>query len=405
MMHQRAMAQALDGSSVTGGTTLPSDAVYEILLRLPERTLCRFRVVCRSWRSLTTDPLFIQTYETYHRPEPLLVVANDGGDVHTVDLAGNVVKKLCNTHVTRATAPCPHFGPMCLVRTRTTVGILDLAAGTVYASLPADGFGHTKARRGGSAYRASYALGRAATSGEHKVLRILHPITMDSRQEQRCDVFTLDGSWRQRRSPLVNVRPSFPIHDVVIDGVAYFLSDHIADAHEPDSISWFDLETEEWGSVMLRGPLSSHGLLDNADDNEEYVDGYIGLRCELGLAKVNGWLVTIRTQWRNDSSVDLWFLRDIHKGIWVKKFKIQKLWPMVPRPLMLLDDGRIVFSVELVSATHHTLQIGDSSTPNVLVVRTYDPKTDESRDAARMQGKEIVGVYAGGGSLLRPRNI
>jgi hypothetical protein len=40
-----------------------------------------------------------------------------------------------------------------------------------------------------------------------------------------------------------------------------------------------------------------------------------------------------------------------------------------------------------------------------MIVRTYDPITDESTDVARMEDKEIVGVYAGGrGSLLRPRN-
>jgi F-box interacting protein len=399
------MAEALDRSSVAGGTVLPPDAVYEILLRLPARTLCRFRAVCQSWLSQTTEPLFIAKYEARNRPEPLLLVANDGGEIHTMDLAGNVVKKVCNTRVTLA-GPCGHIGPLCLVKTPPTVGVLDLAAGTVYASLPFDGSGPVTARR--NDYRAGYALGRAATNGEHKVLRILHP-DMDSRREQICDVLTLGGSsaWRRRPSPLVNVGPSFPIHDVVIDGVAYFLSDYIAatgNAHEPDSIASFDLEKEEWGSVTLRGPLSSHGLLDNADDIDDE-DDYIDHRLDLGLAKVNGWLVTIWNQRRNDSSVDLWFLKDIEKGIWVKKFKIPKLRPMVPRPLMMLGDGRIVFSVEVASASRRALQACNDSTPNVMIVRTYDPITDESTDVARMEDKEIVGVYAGGrGSLLRPRN-
>ncbi|CAL4897534.1 unnamed protein product [Urochloa decumbens] len=37
---------------------LPADVLYDILLRLPANHLCRLRLVCRSWRSLTSDPLF-----------------------------------------------------------------------------------------------------------------------------------------------------------------------------------------------------------------------------------------------------------------------------------------------------------------------------------------------------------
>nr|TKW30994.1 hypothetical protein SEVIR_2G076100v2 [Setaria viridis] len=35
---------------------LPADLLYEILLRLAAIELCRLRLVCRSWRSLTSDP-------------------------------------------------------------------------------------------------------------------------------------------------------------------------------------------------------------------------------------------------------------------------------------------------------------------------------------------------------------
>jgi len=32
---------------------LPTNVLYEVLLRLPAKELCRLRLVCRSWRSLT----------------------------------------------------------------------------------------------------------------------------------------------------------------------------------------------------------------------------------------------------------------------------------------------------------------------------------------------------------------
>ena len=37
---------------------LPPDAVYEILLRLPGKELCRLRGMCRPWRSLLSDRAF-----------------------------------------------------------------------------------------------------------------------------------------------------------------------------------------------------------------------------------------------------------------------------------------------------------------------------------------------------------
>ncbi|KAF8741158.1 hypothetical protein HU200_013639 [Digitaria exilis] len=53
----------------TASCVLPEDALYEILLRLPAKDLCRFRAVCRPWRSYH----FITAHASSH-PEPLVVV-------------------------------------------------------------------------------------------------------------------------------------------------------------------------------------------------------------------------------------------------------------------------------------------------------------------------------------------
>ncbi|OEL15207.1 hypothetical protein BAE44_0023774 [Dichanthelium oligosanthes] len=49
---------------------LPTDVLYEVLLRLPANVLCRIRLVCWSWRSLTSDPGFARAHASRH---PLLV--------------------------------------------------------------------------------------------------------------------------------------------------------------------------------------------------------------------------------------------------------------------------------------------------------------------------------------------
>jgi len=48
---------------------LPPDAVYEILLRLPGKELCRLRGMCRPWRSLLSDRAFAAA----HAARPLVV--------------------------------------------------------------------------------------------------------------------------------------------------------------------------------------------------------------------------------------------------------------------------------------------------------------------------------------------
>jgi hypothetical protein len=54
--------------------TLPLDTIYEILLRLSAKDLCRLRAVCRPWQALLSDPQFASAHATRH-PGPLLIAA------------------------------------------------------------------------------------------------------------------------------------------------------------------------------------------------------------------------------------------------------------------------------------------------------------------------------------------
>ncbi|CAN6165489.1 unnamed protein product [Urochloa humidicola] len=79
-----------------------ADAIYEILLRVPAKDLCRFRAVCRPWRSLLSDPHFIAAHSTHH-PAPLIVAGyhtadwNHGILCDIMDLSGRVVKRVRRT--------------------------------------------------------------------------------------------------------------------------------------------------------------------------------------------------------------------------------------------------------------------------------------------------------------------
>ncbi|KAF0913927.1 hypothetical protein E2562_025342, partial [Oryza meyeriana var. granulata] len=73
---------------------LPPKLLFEVLLRLPAKPICRLRAVCRSWLSFTSDPLFLAACAARY-PHPLLAVGVHSfprkGCVDLVDLSGNVV--------------------------------------------------------------------------------------------------------------------------------------------------------------------------------------------------------------------------------------------------------------------------------------------------------------------------
>ncbi|CAN6222698.1 unnamed protein product [Urochloa humidicola] len=81
---------------------LPQDAIYEILLRIPARSLCRFRAVCHSWRSLISNSSFASAHAVRHRSDPLFAVCVTGGnhgeftEIKLLDTSGYTVKRVMN---------------------------------------------------------------------------------------------------------------------------------------------------------------------------------------------------------------------------------------------------------------------------------------------------------------------
>ncbi|ESQ44632.1 hypothetical protein EUTSA_v10003347mg, partial [Eutrema salsugineum] len=57
--------------SKSTSSSFPIDLTSEILLRLPEKSVARFRCVFKLWSSITTDQYFINSFETQTRSPPL----------------------------------------------------------------------------------------------------------------------------------------------------------------------------------------------------------------------------------------------------------------------------------------------------------------------------------------------
>lgn len=230
----------------------------------------------------------------------------------------------------------------------------------------------------------SCAFGQVSSTREYKALRIC---SIPDRLV--CEVITFDdtnhGSWRRKQDPPSHICTSRKMRCVVVDGVVYFLMDFFSTnlrtdmiAIEPGSIASFNLETEDWMDV-LRGPEPVYKYVQ-----EHEVYGYAELELQLSLAELSGSLVMVRNI--HNISVDLWFLIDSEKGVWVKKYSMPSDFAKpFSYPFLILDDGRIFFSVE-----GYLQGICGNAEPGQRFLVSYDPRKDTYADALTLGDRKSV---------------
>ncbi|KAG2657782.1 F-box protein CPR1-like [Panicum virgatum] len=238
---------------------LPRDVLFDVFLRLPAKELCRLRAVCRSWRCLTTDPLFITAHAAHH-PGPLFLakLRDDRAHIRIVDLSGNVVKRIpvpegCHYHHLL----CTRLNLACLATDWNRCRVINPATGAVHA-LPENPAVEHLGRVNLREPYTFFALGRLASSGEYKVLRTFNQLGFANGGHQLFEVFTINGGtgharWRGMQSPGLFIRTH---SGVVVDEVVYFLTNGANTGIRPDYIVSFDLGMEEWRDLW--GPLSSN---------------------------------------------------------------------------------------------------------------------------------------------------
>ncbi|KAK1646721.1 hypothetical protein QYE76_064526 [Lolium multiflorum] len=117
-----AAAAAPCGPRASSIGILPADVLYDVLLYLPAKALCRLRAVSRWWRSLlTTDPHFAKAHASRH---PHLVAvfldANDRSHADTLDLSGNSLRRMTLDleSVPKFIGLCTHGNLACITRMR-----------------------------------------------------------------------------------------------------------------------------------------------------------------------------------------------------------------------------------------------------------------------------------------------
>ncbi|CAL5078988.1 unnamed protein product [Urochloa decumbens] len=370
----------------------PTDVLREIFLRLPAKELCRLRLVCRSWRSLTSDPIFAESHSRRHpiaiglyRPWRHTIedesissyLFHKWPEIHFIDLtSGDIVKRI--TAVPRRSFHLSvQLDYVCVSVFKASCVVVDTATGEV-------------ANLGSRAVpKSPFILGFVPSTGELKVLLFrmdFDNIFFNGGGYVYAMTFDGDGGdyvWRELPRPGVPLELTFG-NTAVVGGVAYFLLNlHYAKrGSEPDSIASFDLATEEW-RLGIRGPVSS--LLGGTEEKLSYY----GHRRDFQLAELNGSLAMVHCTSQH-CLMEIWFLVDIDKGVWSRRYSIQCAPEWVHRgrfyPVVVLDDGRVVMSM-------HTEP----------VIRIYDPRT-RTWDNVMVSGEKYadVSVCSHVGSLLWP---
>ncbi|XP_044432347.1 putative F-box protein At1g50870 [Triticum aestivum] len=228
-------------------SSLPADVFFEILSRVPVKSVCRFRCVSRSWHALISGQPFTAAHGA--RAKPLLLFLDNSSwktCSQLVDIDGNLIRTIKRAgHMNWAY----HLdGPICLTEDyRITTGgrkfivnVIDLATGNVIwrtsEELNPDWISNVN-------------VGRAVPSGTYKLVCL-----NNTGAEEPCMVLTLEGDpvWRQVQSPSELVPAiSKPYPAITVNGVMHFLYKSHVDK-EYHHVLRFDLESEEWSPSIER---------------------------------------------------------------------------------------------------------------------------------------------------------
>ncbi|WVZ71307.1 hypothetical protein U9M48_019905 [Paspalum notatum var. saurae] len=233
--------------------------MYDILLQLPAKTLCRLRAVCRPWRSLLSSPMFIAA----RHPGPHLLIAGYGGGTEQeisfsiMDLSGDVIKRVRRKDGDRIMGISSDLVCIKAVHDGGSYRLVNPATGAVHRLPQHLAQEHVAQGLKLRDYCEPVHMFGLVSNGECKVLRMLprrNPDGGANNKDRLLEVCTLNSSRRRARwrgvTQLQGASMSLVWDDwTAIDGVVYLLKGGWY-------LRWivtFDLETEQW-RPSIAGP-------------------------------------------------------------------------------------------------------------------------------------------------------
>ncbi|CAO1944049.1 unnamed protein product [Urochloa humidicola] len=371
--------ETIQGEDATGGDVvsvslpLAEDIIFDVLSRLPVRTLCRLRCVSKAWRALISDPAFAAAqgsraaaaapvvagvfgepcpHEKLYPPRPPRF-PQESLELRVIDTADGAVLRVAED-VKSIKLMRARLGLAFIDQGEYGARVIDPATGRVLA-LRGELADPTASYDGASDILSIHnrschcSFGRATPSGTYKALRLRDTFLVNGDVVQICEVATAAEPvlWRQRPEP-----PVLTCHCsdcvAVVDGVLHFMDRGTAKgpAHcrhpGSSSLGWnriasFDLESEEWKAVIDGPPAATE--CPKEEGRWQWQEMVLAeLKCTLSVVQ------TVRSRCHpDDGYTNIWLLVDREKSIWVKGYTIRRprsWWYF--KVLDILGDGRIL---------------------------------------------------------------
>ncbi|TVT97075.1 hypothetical protein EJB05_57714, partial [Eragrostis curvula] len=349
--------------------SLPDDIIFDVLSRLPVKSLHRFRCVCRAWRALISDaddPAFAAAFRNSRAAAaaPVVVAMFDKAwhlhcpgstvqpprdlELRVIDTAdGSVLRVVKGVRSTYLAAT-----PLDLAFVDHGMygsSVIDPATGRVVATvagLRADDYGDP----GIDEFCRSF-FGRAAPSGAYKVARLRgKELSTPETGWWRFEVATLRdnerdaiSTWRQRPAPPVSVCWWLYSCTATVNGVVHFMHGDAptGGASLPEHSDWnrvarFDLESEEWKATIDGPPMTGWCLVGQ---DETWDVALRELKGTLGVVETAGSCNHLRY-------ANVWRLVDSahQRSVWVKECTIEMGQQCCRffKALEIFQDGRML---------------------------------------------------------------
>ncbi|KAG7599715.1 F-box-like domain superfamily [Arabidopsis suecica] len=252
-------------------SSFPLDLTTEILLRLPARSVLRFRCVSKLWSSITTDSYFVKSFETrFSTLRPSLLVCFKEGDKLFVSSIPQ------HNHNSNESYSCPQpiyryqmkfpEGLSTFPPTESVQGLICFqVSGTPIVWNPSKRELLPLPKPSKSLY--SIFLGYDPVEGKHKVMCMPHSISSDVRW-----VFTLGSTQESWRTVKTNHRHRSDYNTVgrCIKGVIYY----VADIYNMGVwvIITFDVRFEKFGMIGLPSDRFYRDMLINYEGRLAFVE-------------------------------------------------------------------------------------------------------------------------------------
>ncbi|KAL3729330.1 hypothetical protein ACJRO7_026439 [Eucalyptus globulus] len=325
---------------------VPEHLLIEILKRLPVKSICQFTCVSTRWRSLISDPYFIDLHLTHSATRPKILVGfhdpdDERGGVFSVDQL--------EPHNGRAQITTLPFsfhgwtGPFVL---QSRQGLVSLeVGGHIQITNPLTGmyatFGLpriTERYASFSYYQQMHSFGFDPVERKHKVLstRVIIMGGLDGRLIMESWVLTLGTEkWRQVEGCAANDKKG---REVCFDGVVYYMAwSCLHGVHGDDYLVAFDVRTESFRMVTI--PAEAHkdihrALLIKFEEHVAMVDRNKALSCE---------------------EIIMWILEDFDQEIWKKRvFSLPSYWKEIVAdrrvfPVGTVRSGELLFAPRTLS--------------------------------------------------------